>query len=351
MWVHTGGPQKSLSSRDPELVQVLAHFAAPREAAAAFADLPLEQRQRRETLVGDLTRIGALVVATVLGDGRGPAPGSRQPVETHLAPLVDTIHRLAGEIAALGPYGLAKLDATGVPLETRITALLAGATALSGELAGLRAEYVGAQLARLGIDAQTRGLKLHLGAGPRRLPGWLNVDAHPAELAIDLRWGLPFADGAASHVFMSHTLEHFYYPDEAAVVLRDIHRVLASSGRLRLIVPDIEKCLHAYVEHDAAFFAARRRIWHWWSQQETRLDGFLAYAGAGPRPSQFLDSHKFGYDFETLERLLIRCGFTGVTRSEFQRSDDAVLRVDEASLVAGAQFGEASYSLFVEAEP
>lgn len=351
VWVHTGGPQKTVSRRDPELVTLLNHFATPCDEQSALSGLAPDRQRARQTLLDELKRIGALLE---VGDSATPPERSHPPrdvVQTHLGPLVNIVHNLAGELAALGPYGTERVARTGVPLETRLAGLLAGATALAGELASLRTEFVAQQLQQLGIEAHTHGFKLHLGAGSCRLPGWINIDAHPAELALDLRWGLPFEAGSATHIFMSHTFEHFYYPEEAEVLLREIRRVLAPSGRLRLVVPDIEKCLHAYVDRDEAFFRDRRRIWHWWSSQRTRLESILAYAGAGPRPSLFLESHKFGYDFETVESALIRCGYSHVTRSEYMQSDDDTLRVDEASLVAGARSGDAYYSLFVEATP
>ena len=56
-------------------------------------------------------------------------------------------------------------------------------------------------------------------------------------------------------------------------------------------------------------------------------------------------------DYETLAKLLRQAGFTRVSRSEYQSSEDSNLRVDEASLVAGATYGGRHYSLFVEARP
>ena len=81
----------------------------------------------------------------------------------------------------------------------------------------------------------------------------------------------------------------------------------------------------------------------------TRLASFLTYAGASAHPSQFLTSHKFGYDFETLARLLTTAGFAAVEASAFMASRHEALRVDEASAVAGAHSDEIAYSLFVEA--
>ena len=42
------------------------------------------------------------------------------------------------------------------------------------------------------------GLKLHLGSGPNRKEGWINIDLHQAaDLALDLRVPLRFAEGPA----------------------------------------------------------------------------------------------------------------------------------------------------------
>ena len=207
------------------------------------------------------------------------------------------------------------------------------------------------QLAALGLTRQSRCLKLHLGAADSPLPGWVNIDHWPAQLAMDLRWGLPFAKGAARAVYLCHVLEHCYYPDEALAVMADIHRVLARDGVARIVVPDIEQCLRAYVRRDRRFFAARRAQWPWWPPSSTRLESFLGYAGVGASPDAFVNSHKFGYDYETLQALLRRAGFRRIERSAFMRSRDPLLRIDDASRVAGAKCGRQYYSLFVEARP
>lgn len=45
---------------------------------------------------------------------------------------------------------------------------------------------------------RSRGLQLHLGSGPNRKVGWLNVDVSPqADLRVDLREPFPLPDGCA----------------------------------------------------------------------------------------------------------------------------------------------------------
>ena len=62
------------------------------------------------------------------------------------------------------------------------------------------------------------------------------------------------------------------------------------------------------------------------------------------------ESHKYGYDFETLSKVLIDAGFQNVIRSGYMASAHEALRIDDVSAVASAQYGDRHYSLFVEAE-
>jgi SAM-dependent methyltransferase len=190
---------------------------------------------------------------------------------------------------------------------------------------------------------------LHIGCGPGHLPGWVNIDVEPAPLALNVLWGLPFQDRSVRRVFVSHMFEHLFYPRDVQAFLRELKRVMAPGAVARLVVPDVEQCIAAYANGDADFFASRRETWTWWPANATRLEDFLAYAGAGPEPAHLFEAHKYGYDFETLAKVLGEAGFGDVRRSGFMASDDPELRVDEVSAVAKARYGDRHYSLFVEA--
>jgi Methyltransferase domain len=344
--VHSGAGGRMLAD-EPALLALLSQFAAPatEEAVLSRTDSALKAASLKR--IEALKRIGALVPVTA---DRGASKGSTPPVDAQLAIVADSVQRIAGSLAAFGPKADTLIsDKTRLAPGERLLAMVAGVTALEAELNALRPGFIAEQLKALNLTDESKSLKLHLGCGESRLPGWVNIDAYPAELALDLRWGLPFADGSASHVFMSHVFEHLYHPEESSFVAGEIFRVLQPGGRVRLIVPDLELCIKAYAGNDRAFFAGRQNTWEWWNPAATMLEGFLAYGGAGPRASQFLEAHKFGYDLETITRTLTGAGFKDVIRSGYMASSDPSLLVDDASSVAGAQAGEQHYSLFVEA--
>src|SRR5436305_13877800 len=83
-------------------------------------------------------------------------------------------------------------------------------------------------------------LRLHIGSGNVRLPGWTNVDAQRLPgvdvVAVVTRW-LYFA--VADAVFSEHFLEHLAV-DDALRFLLEAHRVLMDGGWVRLTTPNLD---------------------------------------------------------------------------------------------------------------
>jgi predicted SAM-dependent methyltransferase len=284
---------------------------------------------------------------------RSPRTAESEHAETTqtVAALMQSVYDLAGELRGLGPAAHKLLQQRGQPsLRERVAAVMTAIDDIQTDLAAGRDQTILKQLFALGIDEHSRDLNIHIGCGGHHLPGWINLDNYPAPLAVNLEWGLPLPNGSANVVFVSHLLEHLFYPAQSHRLLAEIHRALEPGGTVRIVVPDIEQFINAYVNNDRAFFAARREHWSWLPEDLTRLESFLAYAGVGPSPEYLFEHHKFGYDFETLKRCLERTGFTNIRRCNFQQSPHAKLRVDHASENAGAQHGNGHFSLFVEAK-
>jgi SAM-dependent methyltransferase len=201
----------------------------------------------------------------------------------------------------------------------------------------------------LASAAVEKPYKLNLGSGSTHLKGWVNIDVtEAADLRMFVPNALPFSAESVKLVFMSHVLEHLYYPEETSNLLRDLYSLLAPGGKIRIVVPDLEKCLNAYVCEDIEFFRKRSESFEFDFLSQSLLDQFLHYAGAGVRPDH-LWGHKYGYDFDTIERLLIVSGFDAVKRCSFMSSEDLELRIDSTSKVASCGYKEDSYSMFVEA--
>jgi predicted SAM-dependent methyltransferase len=352
-WVHCGKNNQVYSSPDPGLLVVLANFLTP--SALKGLTSPDTHSDILHQHVEQLARIGALVdcdeacaVEPMLPASCDTDPLPGDLIQSHLGPLALALDALSTTLAAIGPEVADSLAReTGIGLKSRLMACTAGIIGIRKELEKRIPDWVETQLRQLNVGE--KGISLHLGAGSAELAGWINVDVWPAQLSLDLRRGLPFADGSVERVYLSHTLEHLWYPGEVIQLLKEALRVLAPSGRIRIVVPDIELAIHAYVENDRRFFEGRDKTsWPEWNIS-TRMESFLGYAGVGPHPGMFAHAHKYGYDFETVAHVLGEAGFREIRGCSFQGSADPMMLIDDVSSYAGAQVDGRYYSLFVEA--
>ena len=349
--IHTSSSARpAFESDNPMLVGWLCQFARPIDAASITAALKPADRAAAALVLEQLRGNGVLMPADAAPVAAPQAEEAFDRSRSHLRLLARSVYDASCDLLALGPLAERELEhRSGVGVERRLMALLAAADGLRTQLQELRTASLNAQMLALAIDASSRNLKLHIGCGKGHLPDWINIDVHPAPLALNVLRGLPFADGSASHVFVSHLLEHLFFPGDVRPFMAELRRVLAPGGVVRIVVPDIEKCIEAYTNNDRGFFESRRETWPWWPANPTRLEDFLGYAGAGPEPAYLFESHKYGYDFETLQRVLNETGFIQVSQSGYMASEHPTLRVDDISAVARATYGQRHYSLFVEA--
>jgi len=83
-------------------------------------------------------------------------------------------------------------------------------------------------------------LKLDLGCGPNKRPGFLGVDSIDfvgVDQVVDLRQPWPWADGSVGEVFSSHFFEHLTNP-ERVHAMNELYRVLTLGGKATIIVPE-----------------------------------------------------------------------------------------------------------------
>lgn len=86
------------------------------------------------------------------------------------------------------------------------------------------------------------GLKLNLGCGDKRIEGFLNVDHSPEckpDKLLDLEvtpWDFP--EDAASHVVMSHVLEHLgQTPRAFLAIMQELYRICRNDAVVEITVP------------------------------------------------------------------------------------------------------------------
>lgn len=188
-----------------------------------------------------------------------------------------------------------------------------------------------------------RELLVNVGAGDAGHAGWVNVDRAPApgvNCIYDARKRLPFEDNSVRGIFTEHFFEHIDYEEEVPPFLAECHRVLRPGGVIRIIVPDAESYIRAYVAGGWDQIAAIRPLVsdhadvHFPVRYNTRMELINVVF-------RQWEEHKFAYDFETLAFILGRARFRNIRRQNFGQSIAPEICLDLER--------RASESLYVEA--
>jgi predicted SAM-dependent methyltransferase len=151
-------------------------------------------------------------------------------------------------------------------------------------------------------------MKLHLGCGPRYIPGWIHVDV--VDLPhIHLRHSIDslpaMLDGSVDTIYACHVLEHFVRMGEVERVLTEWKRVLKPLGVLRIAVPDFEALCQHYINTH-------------------RLGDIIGPLFGGQRGSVY-NFHYTVFDFETLSAILTRAGFADIARYDWRGTEHATV--------------------------
>jgi hypothetical protein len=110
-------------------------------------------------------------------------------------------------------------------------------------------------------NSVSNGLKVHLGAGPINIQGWLNIDARQAphiHIVTEVLELNEFSNGSISEIYMCHVLEHFSLQEVDSLVAK-FHEKLTKGGILRLSVPDFDKLVTVYQAEENDLSTIR---WH-----------------------------------------------------------------------------------------
>jgi predicted SAM-dependent methyltransferase len=153
-------------------------------------------------------------------------------------------------------------------------------------------------------------IKLNLGAGAQRIPGFTSVDmannwtSIPPDVVADVTDRLPFPDDHADEVHAYHVFEHILRW-KVEDTLKEWIRVLKPGGLLVLEMPCLDKVLDAFV---------------WYSQQGKPAPVHLTMWGlfGDPRYKNEAMLHRWCYSAAELRDLLAYAGQEEITEAEPQ---------------------------------
>lgn len=162
-------------------------------------------------------------------------------------------------------------------------------------------------------------MNIHLGCGPIKLPGFVNIDheAHwQPDVCCDYLALGPEYDGAARVIYSCHSIEHLDYPLGAVAFFKMAHRVLAPGGVLRVVVPDLEKIAKKYVRGEDLrdIYGNGKWFYHYEDSSAERFHFFMTAW-----------QHRIVFDGLLLARLMRDAGFQTVTRRPFGHSPTPLL--------------------------
>lgn len=144
-------------------------------------------------------------------------------------------------------------------------------------------------------------MKLNVGCGGRKIPGFVGVDAvkRPAAEIIAPAGAIPLPDKSCQEIMAIHLFEHLL-PWEAEGVLKEWHRLLKPGGKLVLEMPDLKKCCENVLKllNGEVIMAGKdpRQAGLWGLYGDDRLEDVYML-------------HRWGYTFQTIKPMLERVGF------------------------------------------
>lgn len=149
-------------------------------------------------------------------------------------------------------------------------------------------------------------MKLNIGAGGRRIPGYTGVDAveRPAADIIAKADSIPLEDGCVEEIFACHVWEHFYRW-ECEGVIAEWWRLLKPGGCLIMEMPNLIKCCQNVLDG---------------RDKGGKIEGQLSYFGlyGDPRQKDEFMSHRWGWTPATLTEFLRGAGFIKIKETPTQ---------------------------------
>lgn len=174
---------------------------------------------------------------------------------------------------------------------------------------------------------------LNMGCGSLAIKGWDNLDYDgslinwfqtyspdllPYFKVCDVLRGIPYPNDSIDRIYLSNFIEHLE-PIECRRFLRECLRVLKYSGKLRILVPDMDIILNHYNEKKMDRFNEGQPEMFKTSPPSAKLSYILFGNLYNSDPNYPKDNiylgHKMAYNSESLTRLLVESGFGIISNS------------------------------------
>jgi predicted SAM-dependent methyltransferase len=169
-------------------------------------------------------------------------------------------------------------------------------------------------------------LRLELGGGERKLPGWIGLDLNDSSaFQIDLSKHIPVPDNRVEAIYSSHLLEHFSFPHPLVDLLEECYRILKPGGFFSVAVPNGGKYISSYCTGkeiiDSRIKANIPDIY-----LKTRIDEISWFV-------YMYGQHHYLFNEENLVGLLIDAGFGNVSVRDYDPEFDLEIRRAESLYV------------------
>lgn len=178
--------------------------------------------------------------------------------------------------------------------------------------------------------------KLHIGAGPNILPGWLNTNIIPLtqeDIFLDASRRFPFDDNSFDYIFSEHQIEHLNYM-QGLIMLKECFRVLKPDGKIRITTPDLESFINLYKnpgEIEKAYIDYTiKRLFPELEQNKKIFVLNNLFTNFG---------HRFIYDKNTLETNLKTTGFVDIKFYAQGKTEEKVFKDIEGHPKMFERFG------------
>ena len=151
--------------------------------------------------------------------------------------------------------------------------------------------------------------RLNWGCGKSTAQGWLNSDRNPGprvDVVGDIRHGLPLEDSSINYITSQHALQEVPFPD-LVLALEELRRILKPDGVLRLVVPNLDRGIDAYLGGERDYFPVP-------DEDARSLGGkFIVHI-------LWYSHSRIMFTFDFLEELLRKAGFREAVRCGFRQT-------------------------------